>query len=160
MIIMAVLIYTKNEELFKFKVLDFMNYRTCHGSCTLWWEMDQTVLWVRWSFTIEAWVQSQCIWELWLTKWHWDRFFSHCFGFPPSLSFHQCCILIFMCGWNYRISVTDNIDTQDSLVSIVNQFRVWTLVRVKYYLPIQTVSEASLAYRTSCTFGTRSFSQV
>jgi hypothetical protein len=23
-------------------------------------------------------------WDLWWTKWHWDRFFSESFGFPPA----------------------------------------------------------------------------
>ena len=45
-------------------------------------------------------------------------------SFPPSLSFHQCCILIFMCGSNYIISVIDNVNTRDSLVSLVTQFGV------------------------------------
>jgi hypothetical protein len=32
------------------------------------------------------------MWDLWGTKWHWDRFFSEYFGFPPSVSFHWCSI--------------------------------------------------------------------
>jgi len=28
------------------------------------------------------------MWDLWCTKWHWDRFFSEYFGFPFSVSFH------------------------------------------------------------------------
>jgi hypothetical protein len=28
------------------------------------------------------------------TKWHWDRFISEFFGFPLSISFHHCSILI------------------------------------------------------------------
>jgi hypothetical protein len=28
-------------------------------------------------------------WDLWWTKWHWDRFFSESFGFPLSISFHR-----------------------------------------------------------------------
>jgi hypothetical protein len=28
-------------------------------------------------------------WDLWWTKWHWDRFFSEFFGFPQSISFHS-----------------------------------------------------------------------
>jgi hypothetical protein len=30
------------------------------------------------------------MWDLWWTKWHWDRFFSEYFGFPLSISFHRC----------------------------------------------------------------------
>jgi len=44
--------------------------------------------------------------------------------FPLSLSFHQCCMFMFMCGPNYIISVIDRIDTGDSLVSLVTQFGV------------------------------------
>jgi hypothetical protein len=29
---------------------------------------------------------------LWWTKWHWNRFFPEYFGFPLSVSFHQCSI--------------------------------------------------------------------
>jgi hypothetical protein len=32
------------------------------------------------------------MWNLWWTKWHWDRFFSEYFGFPLSISFYQCSI--------------------------------------------------------------------
>lgn len=32
----------------------------------------------------------------WLTKWHWDMFFSLYFGILLSVSFHQCCTLIFI----------------------------------------------------------------
>jgi hypothetical protein len=30
------------------------------------------------------------MWDLWWTKWHWDRFFPEYFGFPLSISFHRC----------------------------------------------------------------------
>jgi hypothetical protein len=29
------------------------------------------------------------MWNLWWTKWHWDRFFPEYFGFSPSISFHR-----------------------------------------------------------------------
>jgi hypothetical protein len=32
------------------------------------------------------------VWDLWWTKWHWDRFFPEYFGFPLSVSFHRCSI--------------------------------------------------------------------
>jgi hypothetical protein len=32
------------------------------------------------------------MWDLWWTKWHWDRFFPEYFGFPLSISFHRCSI--------------------------------------------------------------------
>jgi hypothetical protein len=32
---------------------------------------------------------GQSMWDLWLTKWHWERFFSEFFGFPLSISFHR-----------------------------------------------------------------------
>ena len=32
----------------------------------------------------------------WWTKWHWDKFFSLYFGILLSVSFHQCCTLIFI----------------------------------------------------------------
>jgi hypothetical protein len=33
------------------------------------------------------------MWDLWWTKWHWDRFFPEFFGFPLSVSFHRCSIV-------------------------------------------------------------------
>jgi hypothetical protein len=44
--------------------------------------------------TSEAWVRSRgrSMWDLWWTKWHWDRFFPEYFGFPLSISFHRCSI--------------------------------------------------------------------
>jgi hypothetical protein len=33
------------------------------------------------------------MWDLWWTKWHWERVFSESFGFPLSISFHRCSIL-------------------------------------------------------------------
>jgi hypothetical protein len=32
------------------------------------------------------------MWDLWWTKWHWDKFFYEYFGFRLSVSFHQCSI--------------------------------------------------------------------
>jgi hypothetical protein len=32
------------------------------------------------------------MWDLWWTKWHWDRFSPKYFGFPLSISFHRCSI--------------------------------------------------------------------
>jgi hypothetical protein len=37
-------------------------------------------------------IPGQSIWDLWWTKWHWDRFFPEYFGFPLSISFHRCSI--------------------------------------------------------------------
>jgi hypothetical protein len=34
------------------------------------------------------------MWDLWWTKWHWDRFFPEYFGFPLSVLFHRCSIKI------------------------------------------------------------------
>jgi hypothetical protein len=32
------------------------------------------------------------MWDLWWTKWHWDKFSPEYFGFPLSISFHRCSI--------------------------------------------------------------------
>jgi hypothetical protein len=32
------------------------------------------------------------MWDLWCTKWYWDRFFPDYFGFPMLISFHRCSI--------------------------------------------------------------------
>jgi hypothetical protein len=28
---------------------------------------------------------DQSVWDLWWTKWHWDKFFSESLGFPLSI---------------------------------------------------------------------------
>ena len=33
---------------------------------------------------------------LWWIKWHWNRLFYKYLGFPPSVTFHQCPILVFI----------------------------------------------------------------
>ena len=48
-------------------------------------------------------IPGQSVWDLWRTKWHWDRFFPEYFGFPLSISFHRCSItrkkhIIFITG--------------------------------------------------------------
>jgi hypothetical protein len=37
-------------------------------------------------------ILDQSMWDLWWTKWHWDRFFPELFGFPLSISFHRCSV--------------------------------------------------------------------
>jgi len=32
---------------------------------------------------------GQSVWDLWWTKWHWDRFCSEFFGFLLSASFYR-----------------------------------------------------------------------
>ena len=41
-------------------------------------------------------IPAQSTWDLWWTKWHWDRFPSQYFCFPLSLSFHRCSTIIFI----------------------------------------------------------------
>lgn len=36
---------------------------------------------------------GQSVSDMWWTKWHWDEAFYKYFGFPLSVSFHQCSIL-------------------------------------------------------------------
>jgi hypothetical protein len=42
-------------------------------------------------------IPSQSMWDLWWTKWHWDRFFSQYSRSPLSVSFHQGSKLFFSC---------------------------------------------------------------
>jgi hypothetical protein len=85
---------------------------------------------VVWSpaFHAEGRVRSQftpCV-ILWLTKQHWDRFFSPLFRFPQSVSFHQCCILI-------HPSSTDAVWDQQLPMSWNN-----TLIKLHSYPHIRT----------------------
>jgi hypothetical protein len=45
-------------------------------------------------------IPGQSMWALWWAKWQWGRLFSEFFGFPLSVSLHQCSVPI-------RWSVTD-----------------------------------------------------
>jgi hypothetical protein len=61
------------------------------------------VPWLRWLVAVlSPWKLGLCLgqsmWDLWLTKWHWDRFFSKFFIFPLSVSFHHDSILIYHLG--------------------------------------------------------------
>ena len=40
-------------------------------------------------------------WDLWWAKWHWEMFFSDCYSYPLSVSYHQWSILvsIFVLFW-------------------------------------------------------------
>jgi len=40
-------------------------------------------------------IPDQSPWDVWWTNWRWDKFSSDYFGFPLSVSFHQCSIPIF-----------------------------------------------------------------
>jgi hypothetical protein len=51
---------------------------------------------IRRPVTVKAgFVSGQSMWDLWWTKWHWDRVFSEFFGFAVSMSFHRSFILIY-----------------------------------------------------------------
>jgi len=44
-------------------------------------------------------VTGQSVWDLWWTKWHWDRGFSQYLCFPLSISFHRCSTFIYLLLW-------------------------------------------------------------
>jgi hypothetical protein len=62
-------------------------------------------------------VQSK--WDLWLTKWHWDRVFSEFFGFTLSVSFHR--------------SSRDSYITWGMLVAAVQRHNLTPSTRRKIY---------------------------
>jgi hypothetical protein len=53
--------------------------------------------------TAEARVQS--MWDLWWTKWHWDRFLAEFFGFPLSI-YHSTVALKTHIIWGMRNMLT------------------------------------------------------
>jgi hypothetical protein len=48
---------------------------------------------------------GQSMWNLWWTKWHWDRFFSELFGFPLSV-YHSTIALQTHIIWGMRNMLT------------------------------------------------------
>jgi hypothetical protein len=59
---------------------------------------------------------GQSMWDLWGTKWNWDRFFSEFFVFPQSVSFHNHFPYSYM---NNRQSLTPS---------------TWTIITITYTL--------------------------
>jgi len=55
----------------------------------------KAVLWLRQLVAARTGSQSNPCGICGQQSWHWDRFSSEYFGFLPSLSFHQCSVLIF-----------------------------------------------------------------
>jgi hypothetical protein len=53
------------------------------------------------------------MWDLWWTKWHWDRFFSEYFSFSLSISFHQCSI-----KWKSRKTSSSSSSSQVCTISL------------------------------------------
>jgi hypothetical protein len=42
------------------------------------------------------------MWDLWWTKWHWDRIFFEFLGFSLSISFHRVCSYLYIWEMNNR----------------------------------------------------------
>jgi hypothetical protein len=55
------------------------------------------------------------LWDLWWTKWHWDRFFSKFFGFPLSISFCHCSIFTYVIWGMDKGSVRGLVPLRHSL---------------------------------------------
>jgi hypothetical protein len=47
------------------------------------------------------------MWDLWWTKWHWDRFFSESFGFLLSVAFHWCPMFILISSWGWTMDPSE-----------------------------------------------------
>jgi hypothetical protein len=72
---------------------DFRNQQRLflYAALTDWWRCAVAQEVGRRPLTVEARIDFQsCPWR----EWQWGRFFSESFGFPLSLSFHQCSILL------------------------------------------------------------------
>jgi hypothetical protein len=57
-------------------------------------------------------IPGRSMWDLWWTKWHWDRFLSEYFGFPLSISFHR-----FSIKWKSRKKPSPS-SSQDCTISL------------------------------------------
>jgi hypothetical protein len=61
------------------------------------------------------------MWDLWWTKWYWDRFFSEFFGFPLLMSFHCCSpFLFFSWGMSNRPVGSCSSETLSHPININN----------------------------------------
>jgi hypothetical protein len=71
-------------------------------------------------------IPHQSMWDLWWTKWHWDRVFPEYFGFPLSVSFHRCSIT-----WkneeNYHLSF--HLHRKGCTISLTTAVRQFLLLR-------------------------------
>jgi hypothetical protein len=66
------------------------------------------------------------MWDLWWTKWHWDRFFPEYFGLPLSVSFHRysitCKNLKKSIHLQHRVAQCASIGCGASVVSAAGPF--------------------------------------
>ena len=86
------------------------------------------------------------MWDLWWTKWHWQIFFSEYFSFPPSVSFHQYSMLIFILillseGQAGEASYT-SIKTVRSLVSVAQWAEEYSVFNV--FLSVRRQDQTAL----------------
>lgn len=71
-------------------------------------------------------------WDLWWTKWQWDWFSSTYFGFPLSVSFHQC----------FRLIHSPTTDT------IIQQLRAPLNTRSKTKVTFRSTSTSSFSWKS------------
>jgi hypothetical protein len=83
------------------------------------------------------------MWDLWWTKWHWERFFFEFFGFPLSVSFHRGSMLTYHLGdeqqarwWSqFRDTVSPHRHEQQQQSQALELFtQVETLQRYTHYI--------------------------
>jgi hypothetical protein len=62
---------------------------------------------------------GQSMWNLWWTKWHWDRFYSEFFSYSRSISFHCGSPYSYItCGMNNRTTGGHSSETQSHPINM------------------------------------------
>ena len=85
-------------------------------------------------------IPVQPMWDLWWTTLHWDMFVPEYFGFPLSVSFHQCSIFFFVyvlvlpevnTSEAWKPSKKKQCSFENRRISIRKYFHIFSLERVR-----------------------------
>jgi hypothetical protein len=73
------------------------------------------------------------MWDLWWTKWYWDRVFSESFGSSQSISFYQASISIYHWRKNNRPIGGHSSETQSHTINMnnINMNQIFVLAPLK-----------------------------
>jgi hypothetical protein len=93
------------------------------------------------------------MWDLWFTKWHWDRFFSKFFGFTMSISFHNgsphSCIT---CGLNNTLTGGHSSETQSHPIKMNNMgglYSQWAGSKISTYANLYNPNTSDVTLQKS-----------
>jgi hypothetical protein len=72
------------------------------------------------------------MWDLWWTKWHWDRFFSEFFGFPLSI-YYSTVVLRTHIVWGMvrNVTIREIMEVEKNILEVTEEKRLRLFRHVK-----------------------------